>query len=95
MRKVLTGGLYVSARLAEDWALSLRGGTAIASHESLSAREYQVLCMIGSGKAVSEIARDLSLTVKTITTYRARLLDKMGMQKNAELIRYVIENQLG
>ena len=94
VRKVHSGGLYVSARFAEDFAFALKSGTAAASHDGLSAREFQVLCMIGSGKAVSEIARDLSLTVKTITTYRARLLDKMGMQKNAELIRYVIDNQL-
>ena len=93
VRKVHSGGRYVSACLAEQLALAL-SGTAIAAHESLSAREYQVLCMIGSGNTVSEIAGDLSLTVKTISTYRARLLDKMGMQKNAELIRYVIDNQL-
>lgn len=94
VRKVHSGGRYVSARFAEDLAFALKGGTALASHERLSAREYQVLCMIGSGKAVSEIAGDLSLTVKTISTYRERLLDKMGMRNNAELIRYVIDYQL-
>ena len=64
VRKVHSGGRYVSERFAEHLAFALRGGAAVASHESLSAREYQVLCMIGSGQTVSDIARDLSLTAK-------------------------------
>ena len=63
-------------------------------HESLSDREYQVLRMLGSGHTVSDIARDLSLSVKTVSTYRARVLEKLGMRTNAELMRYAIENRL-
>lgn len=63
-------------------------------HDTLSDREYQVLRMLGSGRTISDIARDLGLSVKTISTYRARLLDKAGMKTNAELMRYAIENRL-
>lgn len=63
-------------------------------HDALSDREYQVLRMLGSGQTVSDIARDLGLSVKTVSTYRARVLDKLGMRTNAELMRYAIENQL-
>ncbi len=63
-------------------------------HDSLSDREYQVLRLLGSGHTVSDIARDLSLSVKTVSTYRMRVLDKLGMRTNAELMRYAIENGL-
>ncbi len=63
-------------------------------HEALSDREYQVLRMLGSGHTVSEIARDLGLSVKTVSTYRSRVLEKLGMRTNAELMRYAIENSL-
>jgi DNA-binding NarL/FixJ family response regulator len=65
-----------------------------APHESLSDREYQVLRMIGSGQTVSDIARELGLSVKTVSTYRMRVLEKLGMHSNAELMRYAIENRL-
>ena len=65
-----------------------------APHETLSDREYQVLRLLGSGKTISDIARDLGLSVKTVSTYRARVLDKLGMRTNAELMRYAIENRL-
>jgi DNA-binding NarL/FixJ family response regulator len=65
-----------------------------APHETLSDREYQVLRLLGSGKTISDIARDLGLSVKTVSTYRARVLDKLGMRSNAELMRYAIENHL-
>lgn len=68
--------------------------SATLPHESLSDREYQVLRMIGSGETVSDIARDLGLSVKTVSTYRMRLLEKLGMRTNAELMRYAIENNL-
>ncbi len=68
---------------------------AIATpHEALSDREYQVLRMVGSGQTVSDIARDLGLSVKTVSTYRSRVLEKLGMRSNAELMRYAIENSL-
>ena len=63
-------------------------------HEALSDREYQLLRMIGSGQTVSDVARDLGLSVKTVSTYRARVLEKLGMRTNAELMRYAIENNL-
>jgi DNA-binding NarL/FixJ family response regulator len=65
-----------------------------APHDSLSDREYQVLRMLGSGRTVSDIARDLGLSVKTVSTYRTRVLEKLGMRSNAELMRYAIENEL-
>ena len=68
--------------------------TAGMPHDSLSDREYQVLRMLGSGQTVSDIARDLSLSVKTVSTYRMRVLQKLDMRTNAELMRYAIENRL-
>jgi two-component system invasion response regulator UvrY len=68
--------------------------TAATPHEQLSDREYQVLRMLGSGHTVSDVARDLNLSVKTVSTYRARVLEKLGMRTNAELMRYAIENHL-
>jgi DNA-binding NarL/FixJ family response regulator len=66
----------------------------VPPHESLSDREYQVLRLLGSGRTISDIGRELGLSVKTVSTYRARVLDKLGMRSNAELMRYAIENQL-
>jgi two-component system, NarL family, invasion response regulator UvrY len=94
IRKVVRGGRYVSTALAEKLALDLSANRVGALHEMLSAREFQILCMIGSGKSVSEIADELALSVKTIGTYRARILEKMAMKNNAELIRYAIQNRL-
>ena len=94
IRKVATGGKYISPSLAEKLAFELDTGTAKSPHEALSDREYQVLCMIASGKTVKEIAEELILSVKTISTYRTRLLEKMGMKSNAELTHYAIKNRL-
>jgi two-component system invasion response regulator UvrY len=94
MRKVLSGGRYVSASLAEKIAFDMEADTGKPLHETLSDREYQVLRMIASGKTVSEIARELSLSVKTISTYRSRILEKMRAKNNAELTRYAFENGL-
>jgi two-component system invasion response regulator UvrY len=63
-------------------------------HEALSDREYQVLCLIGSGKTVSQIADALALSVKTVSTYRSRILEKMHLENNAELIHYAVQNRL-
>jgi len=91
--KVIEGGKYVSPTLAELLAEDLeRDITGLAPHRKLSDREYEVLRMIASGKSVSEIADDLTLSVKTISTYRARILDKINMKSNAELTRYAIKN---
>jgi DNA-binding NarL/FixJ family response regulator len=94
VRKVVGGGRYVSASLAEKLALDLSENRDKALHETLSTREFQILCMIGSGKSVTEIADELALSVKTIGTYRTRILEKMDMKGNAELIRYAIHNRL-
>lgn len=94
IRKVSNGGKYISASLAETLAIHLLADTDKPLHETLSDREYQVLCKISSGKAISEIAREMILSVKTISTYRARILEKMGMKSNAELTYYAIKNEL-
>jgi DNA-binding NarL/FixJ family response regulator len=94
IKKVLGGGVYVSASLAEELALDLRPTTGRPRHAVLTDREFEVLCLIASGKKVSEIANELSLSVKTISTYRARILDKMRMKSNAELTRYAIGHKL-
>ncbi len=94
VRTVASGRRYVTPAVAELMADSLDDKTAKALHESLSEREYRVLQLIGSGKTVSEIAVDLALSVKTVSTYRARILEKMKMNNNAELTRYAIEQRL-
>lgn len=94
VRRILTGGRYVSATLAERLAFDLRKGADTPLHELLSAREFQVLRMIASGKSVKEIANDIALSAKTVSTYRARILQKTGMKTTAELIRYALQTQL-
>ena len=94
IRKVSTGGKYVSASLAERLASIVQSDGEALPHETLSHREHQVMCLIASGKTVSEAARELSLSVKTISTYRAHILEKLKMKNNAELMRYAIKNQL-
>jgi two-component system invasion response regulator UvrY len=94
VRKVAAGGRYVSATLAEKLAVDLRQGADTPLHELLSDREFQVLRMIASGKTVKEIADELFLSVKTVSTYRARILEKSGMKTTAELIRYALQSQL-
>jgi two-component system, NarL family, invasion response regulator UvrY len=79
---------------AEEIPRRVSARMAATPHDSLSDREYQILRLIGSGHTVSGIARELSLSVKTVSTYRARALEKLGMRTNAELMRYAIENQL-
>ena len=94
IRRVYRGGKYVSESLAEKLVLELGSDGDQPPHASLSDREYEVMRLIASGKAVGEIAGLLSLSVKTVSTYRARLLQKMNMKNNAELTYYVIQNQL-
>lgn len=94
IKKVLAGGKYVSPSLAERMASYLAIDVQKAPHERLSDREFLVLRMIASGKPVSEIAKELSLSVATISTYRARLLEKMDMKNNAELTHYAIQKEL-
>jgi DNA-binding NarL/FixJ family response regulator len=94
VRKVLAGGRYVSAALAEKLASDLREDAGQPIHEALSDREFEVLRMIGAGKTVSQIAEQLHLGVTTISTYRARLLEKMNMTTTAELMHYAVRNRL-
>ena len=92
--KLTRGGKYFGADVLEGVALGLHPDREDRLHERLSDREYQVLRMIGSGKTVSEIATELSLSVKTVSTYRARVLEKMKMRTNAELTYYAVRHGL-
>ncbi len=94
IRKVSSGRKYISASLAEKLAATLKNHPDKPLYEKLSDREYQILCMIASGKAQTKIAEELSLSAKTVSTYRTRLLRKMNMKSNAEITRYAIENKL-
>jgi two-component system, NarL family, invasion response regulator UvrY len=94
IRKVHRGGKYVSPALAERLAVGLEIGAADAPHEQLSDREYDVLCLLGSGRTVKEIAGRLALSPKTVSTYRARVLEKMKLASNADLVRYAAQHGL-
>lgn len=94
VRRVLAGQKYVSPALADGMASRLADGYEGLPHEKLSDREYQVMVMLASGKTVSGIAKDLSRSVKTITTHRAHILEKMKMKANADLTRYGMVNKL-
>jgi len=94
IRKVSQGRKYVSPSLAEKLAVSLELGEEKPPHEMLSDREYQVMCMIASGKTIKEIAEELSLSVKTISTYRSRILEKLNFKTNAAITHYAVQNRL-
>lgn len=95
VQKVMRGGRYMTPALAEKVAFAAASPAAAEKpHLALSQREFEVLRLIGAGKSLKEIAAQLSLSVKSVGTYRARLLEKMSMTSNADLIRYVIENDL-
>lgn len=94
IRKVYTGGKYVSPSLAENLVMSLDRDFGAAPHETLSDREFQVMRMIAAAQTVSEIAEELCLSVKTISTYRSRILEKLGLRNNAEIMQFAIEQNL-
>ena len=95
VKRILSGGKYIRASLAEKLAGHLhRGSSDRHLHETLSDREYQVMCMLALGKTVKEIANELSLSIKTISTYRTRILEKTGMKNNSEIMRYAVEHEL-
>ncbi|MBP8626459.1 MAG: response regulator transcription factor [Syntrophorhabdales bacterium] len=94
IRKVSQGGKYVTSSLAEKLAFELDANSEKPIHETLSNREYQVMLMLASGKTVTDIAKELCLSPKTISTYRMRILEKMNMKKNAELTLYAVRNSL-
>lgn len=92
--KALARQKYVSPSLAEGLALRLADGCEGPLHQKLSDREYEVMVMLASGKTASEISEEMSLSVKTVSTYRSRILEKMKMKTNADLTRYAMENKL-
>ncbi|MBT0652912.1 response regulator [Geomobilimonas luticola] len=94
IRKVYWGGRYVSDSLSERLASELGRNARRPSHDELSNREYQIMCQLASGKTVTGISDELSLSVKTVSTYRKRILTKMHMRNNAEIINYVIKHGL-
>lgn len=94
IRKVNSGGKYISQSIAEQLAFFVSDDTNKPLHERLSDREFQVMRMIGEGKTLREIAEELNISEKTVSTYRTRILEKMNMSRNAELIRYAVQNNL-
>ena len=94
IRKAFGGGKYVSTSLAEKLALELEGGSQAYPHESLSDREYRVMWMLASGKSITNIAEELALSPNTVSTYRLRILKKLKLEHNADLVRYAIKHRL-
>jgi two-component system, NarL family, invasion response regulator UvrY len=94
IRKIISGGHYISPAFAERMALDFKGSLHKLPHERLSSREFQIMTYIASGKGLGEIATDLFLSTKTISTYRTRILEKMNVKNNADLVRYCINEGL-
>jgi two-component system invasion response regulator UvrY len=94
IRKVASGGRYISPKLANELAVALDTNTPKLPHQLLSNREFQVMRMLASGKSLKEIADEMMISEKTVTTYRARILEKMKLHNNVELTIYAIENKL-
>ena len=94
MHRVASGGRYVSADLAERLARDLQSDSGGLPHERLSDREFEVLQLLGQGDSVTEIAGRLVLSPKTVSTYRGRLMEKLGLSNTAQIIRYAVENDL-
>jgi DNA-binding NarL/FixJ family response regulator len=94
IRTVTAGKKYVSPTLTQELVDYLQSDQKRSVHENLSDREYQILLFIGSGKTVSQIARDLNLAASTVNTHRLHILEKIHLRTNAELVRYVFENHL-
>ncbi len=94
IRRIAAGGAYVSPETAERLVLDSSPGAETAPHTLLSDREFQVLQMIAGGKSITEIAQQLSISVKTVSTHKTRLMEKMGIANQAELIRYALENNI-
>ncbi len=94
LRKVVNGGRYVSAALAEKLALELTPDAEKPPHETLSDREYRVMWLLASGKPINRIAKEMFLSPSTVSTYRVRILRKLGLASNAELVHYAVKHQL-
>jgi len=94
IRKVSKGERYISSSLAEAMASKITDPTSYPRHESLSDREFEIMCMIAKGRTLTEIARELTLSINTVSTHRARILKKMNLKTNAELTYYSFQNRL-
>jgi two-component system invasion response regulator UvrY len=94
IQQVVRGERYLTPTLGQKAAAALGGRTGLLPHETLSPREYEVLCLLGMGQTVKQVAEHLGLSSKTISTHRSRLLKRMGLKNTADLIRYVIEHEL-
>ena len=94
LEKVLRGSKYITSTLAERLVLDIGVGSEESLHEKLSDRELQVLCLLAEGKTINQIGQELCLSAKTISTYRSRIMQKMAMKTNAQLIRYAIKHGL-
>lgn len=94
VRQVAAGRKYISAALAEELANHVSSDTRGADHRALSTREYQTLCLLASGNTLSEVAAKMALSPKTVSVYRSRLLEKLGLRNNAELTHYAIRHRL-
>jgi two-component system invasion response regulator UvrY len=94
IRQVSQGRKYVTQSLAEKLAAELGGEVEQEPHETLSDREYQVMCLLAAGKTITEIATELSLSIKTVSTYRTRILDKLKLENTAQIIRYALKRGL-
>jgi DNA-binding NarL/FixJ family response regulator len=95
IRKIAAGGAYISAEVAEQLALGAMPGGDAPPHEALSDREFQVFRMLVTGESVTDIAQQLHLSVKTVSTHKANLMAKLGLGNQSELVRYAIKNGLG
>jgi DNA-binding NarL/FixJ family response regulator len=94
VRRILGGGKHISERVTDLLLQAFGGKQDEHLHEKLSDREFQILCLLGEGKTIKQIAQELSLSAPTVSTYRARILDKMDMRTTAELVRYAIQNRI-
>ena len=94
IRKVASGGKFITSSLAERLAFEISGEKSADPHEILSNREYQVMCLLASGRTVTEIANELSISIKTVSTYRTRILGKLGLRNTADIIRYALQNKI-
>jgi DNA-binding NarL/FixJ family response regulator len=94
IRRIVSGGKYISPAMAERLAMELGGAGEIAPHERLTDREFQVMCLLASGKGAKQIAAELFLSPSTIGTYRSRVLQKLNLLNTAELIHYALTHRL-
>jgi DNA-binding NarL/FixJ family response regulator len=94
IQQIVRGERYLTPTLGQKAAAALGGRTGLLPHETLSPREYEVLCLLGMGRTVKQVAEQLSLSSKTVSTHRSRLLKRMGLKSTADLIRYVVQHEL-